>query len=580
MAANSVSGSFKGIEVSFSFNGPQIVMSVLNTIEDGRRLRVMFQQQPISGRVNWTSLQLTEQTQNVVVPPEVINSHKIVFYVDDDEPIVTYTEGILDELQHLQVPERDNDNLQTSTDELVPPEPKQHTSESNEESNEEKYNKKTDELVPEPKQHTSESNEEKYNKKVENSTNGSQVTNILPNKVDSVNSLADNVSLHTQTDEKTGEKGSADDIGNMNLKMEDSSPIDPQNSVTNPKTDMHQPSPQQDVPKATIPNQKPTEQPIPKRKTHYVERYAPQVSTELQFKIKVPTIPKSASKKEVTFIPSRSAISSKSNNKKYGLFGQLAGAIGLNVSKKKHYFMQENQHLYEKFHANLEKMERDYNDGSGIPLDKWDLASLSEQQTAVLLLNLMVNELNSWKKDAKKASSTKNTLAKSLEEIEKELKQILKQTRGIDAPSPTLFPDRTAASEQDLMRIQKDCDVYLERFSEKLAVLEQNHAEKVRVPAFKKFLLEFVRDKLFPKAAEFSSMKSVQKRLNWFLNLVDFELIPIEPGKTKFSSEHHEVKEKRSSDLESNTIVEVVSPGLQTKDGKRIIQNAVVIQAE
>ena len=100
------------------------------------------------------------------------------------------------------------------------------------------------------------------------------------------------------------------------------------------------------------------------------------------------------------------------------------------------------------------------------------------------------------------------------------------------------------------------------------------------MPAFKKFLLEFVRDRLFPSVAEFSSLKSVQSRLSWFLDLIDYELMPIEPGVTKFSPELHELKDVCSSDLDTDTIVEVVTPGLQLKGGKRIVQNAVVIQAE
>ena len=102
MAANSVSGSFRGIEVSFTYSGPHIVMSVSNTTGEDRRLRVMYQQQPLSGRVNWTSLQLARQTQDVVVPLEVIQSHKLAFYVDNHEPIATYTEKVLEELEELK----------------------------------------------------------------------------------------------------------------------------------------------------------------------------------------------------------------------------------------------------------------------------------------------------------------------------------------------------------------------------------------------------------------------------------------------------------------------------------------------
>jgi molecular chaperone GrpE (heat shock protein) len=538
MAPNNVTGSFRGIEVSFSYNGPHIVMSVLNKMEEGRRLRVMFQQQPLSGRVNWTAFQLTGQTQDVVVPAEVIQSHKLAFYVDNHEPIATYTEKILEELKLIQ----DQQLLEN-----------QSTSPASE-----------SELDIPPHSETEQAGTTAENAGVE----------------------IDEVSNHRHEQEN----GSFDPAP----ELQELPPLEPENTNVNPNGDRIHTAQQENTLSETTPKENSQVATVPpksdsveessstsQRKTQYnIGQYIPSFNTELQFKIKVPSLPKSASKAQASFIPPRSASTSKSNGKKHGLFGQLAGTIGLTVPKKKEYYAQQNRHLYDKFHANLEKLERDYNNGCGIPLDNWDLESLSERQIAVLLLNLMVNEISEWKKVAKQSETTKNTLAKSLESIETELKQTLKQTRGIEAPAPTLFPDRTASTDNDLMTIQKDCDIYLQRFSEKLAELEQKHADKVKIPAFKKYLVEFVRDKLFADVAEFSSLNSVQSRLNWFLELVDFELMPIEPGKTKFSPEFHELREKRSSDFESDTIVEVVSPGLQSKDGKRVIQNAVVIQAE
>lgn len=73
---------------------------------------------------------------------------------------------------------------------------------------------------------------------------------------------------------------------------------------------------------------------------------------------------------------------------------------------------------------------------------------------------------------------------------------------------------------------------------------------------------------------------ALPKRLTWFLDLVDSEVIPIEIGKTKVSSNHHKAKGACVSEFESGTIVEVVTPGLQSKDGKRVSQMAVVIEAE
>ena len=43
---------------------------------------------------------------------------------------------------------------------------------------------------------------------------------------------------------------------------------------------------------------------------------------------------------------------------------------------------------------------------------------------------------------------------------------------------------------------------------------------------------------------------------------------------------HHKVKDARPSECEQGTIVEVITPGLQSKDGKRVNQMAVVIEAE
>ncbi len=534
MTTNSVTGSFRGIDVSFAYEGSHIVMSVLNKAEPGRRLRVMFQQQPLSGRVNWISLQLTQHAQDVVVPAEVIHSYKLAFYVDNHEPIATFTEKILEELKLIQEKQSEGD----STD--------QSLADSREQQQQHTENVRVEKEGTNQEIET-QSKTQTYDVVTSAETRSEPSSNNDPSNHD----LADNPNSTGKT------------LENNEVK---------QTSTTKQTTS------ELDTP---IPNTVAQMPGLLNQKKPYVGKYIPNVITELQFKIKVPSLPKSASQNQATFIPPRPAIGAKSNGKKDGFFGQLAGTFGFTFSnRKKEYYTQRNRHLYEKFHADLEKLESDYNSGYGISLDYWDIESLNEEETAVLLLNLMVNEISAWKKVAIKRESTKETLAKSLQNIEDELKHTLKQTRGMQAPAPTLFPDRTAMTDQDLMNIQEDCDTYLKRFSEKLAILEQQHAEKVRIPVFKKFLLEFIRDKLFLAVAKYSDLPSVQSRLNWFLDLVEYEIMPIEPGKTKVSPELHDVQEKRNCDLESDTVAEVIFPGLQTKGGKRVVQNAIVIQAE
>ena len=570
MAASSVTGSFRDIEVSFTYNGPHIVMSVSNQAEDGRRLRVMFQQQPLSGRVNWIAFQLSKQTQEIVVPAEVIQSHKLAFYVDNHEPISTYTEKILKELKQIQDQQLMDNQPKSSASEVELQTPLYPQVEQVEE---------TDQNIG--------MKENEINHQTDKQENG--VDDKIPEKQSEVATTLSNL----QTSENSNLAENIDIERNTISELDAPTSLEPKDTDVPPNGDGNHTVQQEYIPSKDALKENPEVAPIqpkpdsddqyvqtPKRKTQYIGHYIPSVNSELQFKIKVPSLPKSASKKQATFLPPRPTSTLKPNEKKDGFFGQLAGTFGFNLPKKKEYYVRRNRHLYEKFHADLEKLESDYNNGYGIPLDNWDIEALTEQQAAVLLLNLMVDEASEWKKDAKKGNATKKTLAKSLETIENELKQTLKHTRGIKAPAPTLFPDRTASNDKDLVDIQEDCDTYLQRFSEKLAVLEQKHAEKVKIPAFKKFLVEFIRDKVFPNVVEFSSLNMVQSRLNWFLDLVDYELIPIEPGKTKFSPEYHDLKEKRSSEFEPDTIIEVVSPGLQSKGGERVIQNAVVVQAE
>ena len=211
---------------------------------------------------------------------------------------------------------------------------------------------------------------------------------------------------------------------------------------------------------------------------------------------------------------------------------------------------------------------------------EWDPETLSEEETAILLLNLMVNEVTAWQKEAGRGTSETKQFVETLTEVGMRLRQTLKQTRGTSTPSPTLFPDLLAENAEDLEKIQSECDAYLQRFTEKVIQQEKKHAAKIETIVFKKFLIEFVRDFLFVEIAKSARGNTLPKRLTWFLDLVDSEVIPIEIGKTKVSPHHHKVKGGCSSEFAPGTIVEVITPGLQSKDGKRVSQMAVVIEAE
>ena len=308
------------------------------------------------------------------------------------------------------------------------------------------------------------------------------------------------------------------------------------------------------------------------------------LDSNFEFKITIPSLPASARAKQ----RQSEAITTSANGgsaalkQKKGIFGQFAEALGFPVEGRrgKVYYQKRGEVIQDDFQDKLSKLEKDYNEGYGLNLMDWDPEALCEEEIAMLLLNLMVNEVTAWQKEAERSTSDSEQLVETLTDVGRQLKQTLKQTRGTSTPSPTLFPDLLAENASDLEKIQNECDAYLQRFTKKLTEQEMKHASKIEVIVFKKFLIEFVRDFLFVEITKSVSGNALPKRLTWFLDLVDSEVIPIEIGKTKVSSNHHRVKGACSSEFASGTIVEVVTPGLQSKDGKRVSQMAVVIEAE
>ena len=309
---------------------------------------------------------------------------------------------------------------------------------------------------------------------------------------------------------------------------------------------------------------------------------SPVVDSNLEFRIAVPSLPPSARATQRKAQAAAQLGTTALKRRGKGVFGQLAQTLGFAAGGRrgKAYYQQKGEAVQNAFQDQLAKLERDYNEGYGLNLLDWDIDTLSEEEIAILLLNLMVSEVIAWRKEIGRATPETEQLVQVLDEVDTRLRRTLKQTRGVSTPSPTLFPDLLAESKRDLEKIQNECDAYLQRFSGKLIEQEKTHAEKIEVLIFKKFLIEFIRDFLFVEVVESTQGNALPKRLNWFLDIVDSEVIPIEVGETRVSPKYHKVKGARSCEFETGTIVEVVKAGLQSKDQKRVNQMAIVIEAE
>ena len=540
MSRNSVTGRFRDIEVSFSIESSRTYMSLRNLIRDERQVRVMYQKSAMSGLANWRQFQLSNTPVLLRLPAEVLEAHRLTFFVDNADPISARLEKILAELDQLRAtlppedlvedpvsmadtpPLRDYSNIDALTNLKPEIATTQHVEKS---------------VIP----RESKPAEEQIEKVV------------IPREPKPVEAVV--VPQEPEPVEHEAVIPSDSEVG----------PVEPEQLIlpNNEQESAGESSPIRIVPKLPTVN----------------------IDNNLEFKITVPSLPASAlakRRKSQEAATSSNSGRGASKQKRKGILGQFAQALGLPADGRrgKGYYQEKGKSIQDDFQDKLSKLEKDYNEGYGLDLNDWDPETLCEEETAILLLNLMVNEVNAWQKETKRATAETKQIVETLTEVGMQLRQTLKQTRGISTPSPTLFPDLLAENGRDLEKIQNECDAYLQRFTKKLLEQEKKHAAKIEVIVFKKFLIEFVRDFLFVDIAKCTRGNALPKRLTWFLDLVDSEVIPIEIGKTKVSPNHHKPKGACASEFESGTIVEVVTPGLQSKDGKRVSQMAVVIEAE
>ena len=553
MARNSVTGHFRDLEIAFSIDSDCTIMSVRNLTDATRRVRVMYQKLSMSGLANWAQFELTGTPVSRRLPAEILDAYRLTFFVDNAEPVYARMEKILDELHTLKT-EQPTETTPEDTAELAAS----------------KLEPQTQEAVDTPP------------------------PALKPSEDTTTENAAPPLSVHSNTDEPSLSAVKATQDSEKTVAH--TATTEPPNPLSTPLETSGNEAVSTAPEIEAIQQVEQPESVPPALKQQPEERYALvstksvscALNTNIEFKIEVPSLPLSAlaeqRKAEAAEINARHTKSNRllSKRKEKGVFGHFAQALGLTAGGRrgKVYYQEKGETIQNEFQDQLAKLERDYNDGYGLNLSNWDPETLCEEEIAILLLNLMVNEMIAWRKEIGRTTQEIEPLAQTLDEVDIRLRQTLKQTRGMSAPSPTLFPDLLAENERDVEKIQSECDAYLQRFASKLTEQERKHASKIEVIIFKKFLIEFIRDFLFVEVTKSISGNALPERLEWFLDLVDSEIIPIEIGVTRVSHNHHRVKGALACEFESGTIVEVVSPGLQSKDGKRVSQMAVVIEAE
>ena len=540
------------------------MMSVRNLVNEERRVRVMYQKLAASGLANWVNFHLTNVPILHRLPTEILEAHRLTFFVDDADPVSARIKKIVDELNVLK-PEPPAENTPTDTAELNGRKPESITADLDE------VDTPVLKTPEEPTAVPATPAVERHNPGDEALAPDDETTQQIEAAVEDTLQAEISKLVATSMDENEPPKSEIEAAEQIEeTATPQISEVAPPESVVseNERNLQEKPTPTPIVMK--LPN---TQNAVPVSQI---------VDSNLEFRITVPALPPSALVEQRKAQANAQLGHAASKIKEKGVFGQLAQALGLagGGRRGKTYYREKGEAIQNEFQDQLAKLERDYNEGYGFNLLNWDLDTLNEAEIAILLLNLMVNEVITWQKETGRPTPETEELVQTLADVDTRLRQTLKQTRGASTPAPTLFPDLLAENERDLEKIQNECDAYLHRFASKLTEQEKNHATKIEVLIFKKFLIEFIRDYLFVEVAKSTQGNELPERLDWFLDLVNSEVIPIEVGKTKVSPKHHKVKGACASEFESGTIVEVVTHGLQSKDGKRINHMAVVIEAE
>ena len=565
MARNSVTGRFRDIEILFSIDGDATIMSVRNLVNSERQVRVMYQKLLMSGLANWAQFQLTDAPVSRRLPTEILEAYRLTFFIDDAAPVSARIEKILTELEALKPEQAVADTSETLA-ELDPLESESLTEVQDKVHNPVLGSPEDTKIVATTPPLETQSN------------GGDPSVPEVETKQQVEASAIEAPMAETSEPIETGidaDEYSLPDVQTTQQVKEEVAVPPPFGERT---LESMLPKHEQAAERKPAPGPMALRLPV----TQDAVSVSSIVNSNLEFKIAVPSLLPSARAAQRKAQAAAQLGSTALKRREKGVFGQLARVLGLTAGGRrgKAYYQQKGEAVQNAFQDQLAKLERDYNEGYGLNLLDWDIDRLSEAEIAILLLNLMVSEVIAWRKETGRATPETEQLVQVLDEVDTRLRRTLKQTRGVSTPSPTLFPDLLAESERDLEKIQNECDAYLQRFAGKLIEQEKKHAEKIEVLIFKKFLIEFIRDFLFVEVVESTQGNELPERLNWFLDIVDSEVISIEVGETKVSPKYHKVMGARACEFETGTIVEVAKAGLQSKDGKRVSQMAVVIEAE
>ena len=221
----------------------------------------------------------------------------------------------------------------------------------------------------------------------------------------------------------------------------------------------------------------------------------------------------------------------------------------------------------------VESLARAYENGE--PIDFIDIEEPAPSQNALRILNWIARTIEDWENELEDAGTADADLIQTLKYANQALKDKLKEARGQVPPLPTPLELETDVSTD---KAYNECNAYVSRF-EGMLFGYQLRCE-IDEAEYDQFIPQFIKDRLFYGVARFVPFEQLHKKLDKFLDLVGYEIVPIEIGKTEADSRVHDIQGSKQTNEKPGTVVEVVIPGLQRKADGEIVQKPTVIRGE
>ena len=216
--------------------------------------------------------------------------------------------------------------------------------------------------------------------------------------------------------------------------------------------------------------------------------------------------------------------------------------------------------------AKVESLAQVYENGE--PIDSIEIDDPTPSEKTLMILNRIARTIKDWANELEQSGTANPDLIQTLGFANQAIKDKLKEVRG---PAPLLPEplnlDTDVGNDTAYNEFKNKCTAYVSHYEGVLVGYQLGR--KIDETDYNQFIPQFIKDRLFNGVARFIKFEQLPEQLEEFLQLVGYEVIPIEIGKTKADARWHDIQSSRQTNAESGTIVEVISPGLrQQADGE------------